>query len=517
MKQRKITMFLLVALLICIGSMLPASKAEAGKNITILDKTTVKNADSWYSPEDDVLTDGEKITFTKDSSKYTKLISRVSINANQNNEEFLVLDCSVKFSQLPEGESFVIGLGILDVEPSLGDKGNVEITFTNNGGMKLGVNAYKEAGVPIVVSDARSCGMALNKAATVHLAITKDSKLNLTVNGKSICSSKLPVSGSGKVGFLQTGKCAVEITELDLKGYNYVTPENTNVFEDFEKGFDISKIHVANTYEVGGTMLKPARVAVEEYDGNKGLNFVNAGGYYFTTKFQYSNFEMTFDIPYAQMSRDMWVDDGTSFFYDFGVLFGVTSDAPASWNNTDAAEGILFNRNGNVKSVKMNAFETVAKDHLYGKEFQPFTVKISVIDGKVTVGVKWVEEKNYEILGSYEMTGGSPTGYIRFGLPTTDFGNLMIDNIKITNMDKNAQLIETEYKNGLQTFKDMEYEPFERVYADKKVVAEAGKNQNLWYLAFPAVALVGGAMIGTSFLIAKKKVQKGKEASADET
>lgn len=515
MKQRNIAVFLIMALMIGVGSLFPATKAEAGKKVTILDSSTLEDTSYWYCPEKDVVTQDGKLIFTEDSADYTKFISRLSLNANQNSEEFVVVEGQVKFNKIPQGQSFVIALGVKEMEPSLGDAENVEVTFTNHGGIKFSVNAYDADGNQTVVCASKNSGISVGRNANIRIAITKDSTLKVAINGSSVCSGKLPVSGGGKVAFLQTGGCAAEISNLTIKGYEYDRPENTNVSEDFEKGIDISKIDLANTYEVGGNLMAPGRVVVEEYKGNNVLMMVNAGGYYFTTKYQYSNFEMTFDVPYAQMSRDMLYDDGTGYFYSFGVLFGVSSDANASWTGTDAVEGVLFERSGKVSSVKTKGFEKVAEAHPFGKEFQPFTVKLSVVDGNVTVGIKWVTEKDYEILGNYVLDGGSPTGYIRFAIP--DIGNMAIDNLKITNLDENPSLIETEYKNGIETFEDAKYEPFERVYKDEKVKVDAEiKPAISWYWLLPVSAVIGAAIIGISFAVAKGKEKRRKEAAVNE-
>lgn len=302
MKQRKIAVFLIMALMVGVGSLFPVTQADAGKKVTILDSSTLEDTSYWYCPEKDVVTRDGKLIFTEDSADYTKFISRLSLNANKNSEEFVVLEGQVKFNKMPQDQSFVIALGVQEMEPSIGDAQNVEVTFTNNGGIKFSVNAYDEEGNQKAICEQKNSGVVIGQNAKLRIAITKDSVLKVSVNGSSLCSEELPVSGGGKVAFMQTGGCAVEISELMIHGYEYERPENTNVSEDFEKGIDISKIHIASTYEVGDVMFKPSRVAVEKYNGNQVLMFVNAGGYYFTTKYAYSNFEMTVESDVVVLS-----------------------------------------------------------------------------------------------------------------------------------------------------------------------------------------------------------------------
>ena len=520
MKRQKLAVIMLLVFSISLSSLIPASKSEAGQRVTTLDASTIEDSSYWYCPEGDVVTKDGKITFTESSEDYTKFISRLAMTANKNSEEFVIVGGSIKFNKMPSGQDFVLALGVQDIEPSLGDAENIEVKFQNKGGVKVSADAYDADGNRQVLSGMKNTGVAVGGKATFRVSITKDSILKVSINGKSVISAKIPVSGSGKIAFMQTGGCAVEISEISIKGYEYDRPENTNVSEDFEKGLDISKIHILNTYEHGGNLFKPGRVAVEEYDGNKMLMFANAAGYYFTTKYQYSNFEMSFDVPKMQLPEEMIYDDGSGYFYSFGILFGISNDANVTWDETEAADGIHFGRGGRVTSVKTQLLDKTSEAHPIASENKPFSVKLSVIDGKVTVGLKWMEEKQYETVGTYTLESGSPLGYIRFSIPVIT--NMAIDNLKITNLDENPNVIETEYQNGIETFEDAKYEEFERVYKDttKKDTDKTNSNDILpgisWYWLLPVAAVIGAAIIGGSFGVVKIKEKRRKEAVNNE-
>lgn len=518
MRQCKVSSIVVLVLVLFMGLFLPNTEVEAGKTTTILNAQNLTDATCWYCPNEDVLTDNNVLTFTDKSTENTKYISKATIESNEDNEEFLTMECVVQFNKLPKGEKFVLGLGLTRLESYIGDANNIEVTFTNDNGIKVGVYVNETAGTPVTIADPQPCGISLGQGVRVRITLTNKQVLNVTVAGKKICSNKIPVTGSGRVGFLQTGNCAAEIKELDIKGYRYERPENTNISEDFEKGVDISKIEVVSTFKNGVELMRPARVAVEECgEGNKALVFVDAGGYYFTTMYKYSNFEMTFDVPYLRLAKEVYEDERYNFFNSFGIAFGLTTNAATDWYTTDCADQIVFDRWGGVASTKVEGFQTTLESHKYWEDFKPISVKLSVIDGDVTVGVKWVTEEQYTTIGSYKLEVGSPSGYIRFSVP--DMGNASIDNLKITNLDDKANVIETEYQSGKVEATDAEYEPFERVYANQdedKEVVSFDKKAMMWYLLIPEALVIGAAIILVPIIVDAYKKKKSKGGKVNE-
>lgn len=527
MKRWRISILLMLVMVLCISSLTPLGSVEAGVNNTIVGEDTYKNNAYWYCPEDDVLTDNKKLIFTKDSTEDTKFVSRHTINANKDSGEFLVVECNIKFTAIPRGKKFVIGLGVQEMEPYLGDEKSIELAFSNNGGVKLSVSAFPEAGKETVLCREKSSGISINNNAYLRVSIDGNSVLNVSMNGAKVYSGKLPVDGSGRVAFLQTGGCQAEIDDLSIVGKEYARPENTNVFEDFEQGVDVSKIKFPNTAILGWEWRFPKTAAVKEYNGNKVFMLVNAGGYYFTSKYQYSNFEITFDVPFVQRMADLTIDDGTGYFREFALLFGIPGNGEADYYSSEATDKILFERK-QVSSAHRKEFAT-PYDYIQAEEFKPFSVKLSVVDGVVTVGMKLTTEKNFETLGQYTIRAGSTTGYIRFAIP--ERATMAIDNIKITNLDDNPNLITTTYQNGIVTFEDAQYVPFERVYQTdaEQVSGETSDAEQVsgetsektptfsWYLLIPGAGLLGLAIFVISIGIATRKGKMKKEVIADET
>ena len=509
-RLKKLT--LISSFLICIVLLLPILTVEAGKTTVVMNEQSLADKAYWFSPNEDVLLDNQKITFTEDSEEDTKLISRPSLNVQSGYKEAIVVEGDVKFDKLPAGETFVIGLGLEKIDTAIGDDGNVEITFTNNNGIKLGAYSQVEGKKNTIFADV-ACGMSVGQKAKVRIVISDNKALSVSVQGKTIGSGTLSVSGAGRIGFLQTGSCALEISGLKITSYNYERPENTNVSEDFEKGIDISKLDIINTSEVNGTEWYPNHLAVEEYEGNNVLMFSNVGGYYFTTKYQYSNFEMTFDVPYIDYDKETKGAKSS-----FGIYYGCPDNVNGIWAELDSIDLLLFKQDGTISSAKQNAFEITEETYRIWENCKPFSVKVSMVDGNVQVGLKWMNESTFKTVASYTLETGSPTGYIRFGVPS-QYLKFAIDNIKITNLDDEPNVIDTEYENGIVKFEDFEYEPFERVYKDNisevDVTGEESKKFS-WYLIIPTTALVGALFVGVCAGIAGRKKASGKEEVSDE-
>ena len=136
---------------------------------------------------------------------------------------------------------------------------------------------------------------------------------------------------------------------------------------------------------------------------------------------------------------------------------------------------------------------------------------MSVVDGVVTTGMKWMQEEKYQTVLIYEMRNGTPSGYIHIWATTA--GQSAIDNLKIKNLDESPNLITTEYQSGKwEVPEDYAYEPVKRVYAESQQESEKAFS---WYLLIPTTTLVGVLAIAATALATSKKKNK-KEANTNE-
>lgn len=519
MKQHKRFAQLLLAAVLLSVFILPPLQTEAGRSEITLDAEMLTDS-NWSDPEGDIeVTDEKTLIFSKDSSEYTRYITRSTVKADKRFDTMVELSASMKFTQMPSGKSFILGFGLGSIEAVQGEAKNVEVTFTNNGGIKVGITAYDENGTAHTVVKQKASGISLNKAVTVKVEVRTDKRIIVSVNNTVVCSGTLPVSGEGRFGFLQTGNCGAEIANLVIKQYAYDTPENTNVSEDFEQGaIDLSKL-AARTIDMFSVF--PRGQWVDKYNDNYVMMFKNTQRAYIGTVYKYSNFELTFDVPYMNIETE-WEDGvrtkiGQQNFY---ISFG---GEQAEWKTEGwktAVETVVYNAKqvysfNNKKEINAE----LTKDP-WAENGRPFSIKVAVVDSVVTVGIKWLEEKSFDTVLTYQLKSGTPTGHIHIWVPGE--GNCAVDNIKITNLDEDAKIIETEFKSGKMVIpEDYAYEPMERIYADS--VQETDTEQdteqtviqtiqdmlsqkpNLWYLLIPAATVLGAIAITTTALIVRKK------------
>lgn len=524
MKKRKNRLCLLLAVLLAAGSItvLPVS---AGSSTIKMDGESCKeelDSSVWHDADGDLLTENSAVIFPDDSTESTKLISTSDVVRASQIDTMLNAKFTLNFTSLPEGESFVFGMGLSSLEACIGEEGNLEIAFTNNGGLKVQAVAYETSDTPTALMEAALCG-GIGDAVSAEVVLTTSGLMTLKVNGNTICQADVPVTGEGSVGFLQTGSCGAKLTDMDIRLYQYDRPENCDVFEDFEAGdFNLnlfsSRMKMSSKYS-------PSSLAVEEYNGNHVLMFKNVAKGYLITKYQYSNFELTFDMPYLQ-TADEKNEAGeiiTPRFSSFGVSFGSDvggNDTYAEVDNidfVDATELLLFMGDG-VIGWNTNHPVNYAKNHDYDSEDcdQTPTFRISVIDGVVTVQVKWTEEPDsaYETMMSYTLDA-TPTGYIALWAPSEMVTSFAIDNLRIRNMDKDPNLIEVDKKSSKWVIpEDYQYQPMEKEY--REITEKESKDR--WYL--PIVIVAGGCILAigvtVGVTVAKKKKNGRKEGAEHE-
>jgi len=494
-KFKVLSLLLLVALL---GSLFPATHAEAGaRNVTITGKTFKSDGD-WNNMRKQVTVDEEKLIFPVDSTAKTGMICKTVIRGDKYFDALASAECSLKFTKLPAGQSFAISFGLAGIEAGLGNKGNVEVTFSNNNGLKVGVVAYETKGTPITVCKPTAAGMSIGTVAKVKAEILNSGKIVVTINGRTVCSGKLPVTGEGRFGFLQTGSCAAEVTDFKLNAYQYFRPENSNISEDFSEG----SLNIAVL--MGKTITGNKTFTFEKYNGNPVLMMKSIGQTFLGTHAGYSNFEMTFDVPY--MSTKAGIDqngEAVDGMGKLGISFGSQKTNAGSKGYEKAIDMVTFEKDL-VYSMKNE--KTINAINPYWSENKPFSLQVIVKDCVVTVGAKWMNEKTYQTLLTYELTNQDVTGYVHLWI--VDKANCAIDNLKITNLDHNPTLVEKEFVSGkLEKPADFVYEPFERVYApeEQEVVEEKTLS---WYLLIPTTALVGIvgiAAVDTVIRISRKK------------
>lgn len=510
MKKRFRSMAALLSVVCLALSVFPIT-ARAGSSKTTIDDSSFAekiNNTIWNNPSGDVLSQDNKLIFPSGSTADTRLISKTAVSKNDITDEMLHAAFQVDGLQIPEGKSFLFALGLRSIESLPGEKGNVELQFTNNGGIQAGLIAYEASDSPVVLAAPNAVD---GSSISVELTLTVSQKLTVNVNNTVLYDGPLSVSGEGRVGFLQSGGCQAEISGVKIEMFSYNTPENVNVSENFDNGtMDTSRLSCAMIKDFG---YYPCRISVDEYDGNNVMLFKNSGLGYIGTKYQYSNFELTFDVPYLQRaevySEDFQLLTPKSSW--FGITFG-DEYMDATWYDYDYKSPymIYFDEWSQIIDFKNN-FQVLASlgetDHAFfaEREERGFSVRFAVVDAHVEIGVKWLEEEAFTTVCEYDIANGqTPTGYIHIW--GSEPNNFAIDNIVINNLDKNAQIVETEYKEGTVIApEDHVYEKAELTFKAEDPASDNTEKGFNWYLLIPCAGGVSLICILISFVIAKKK------------
>lgn len=505
-RGKRIAYVLLAAALMTVSALTPM-ETKAGNSELLLDGESLTSFD-WNNPEGDVAIEDQKLVFPKESTDYTRFIAKNPAKREEKVANLVTLDASITFNQLPQGKSFILAFGMSSIESVPGEEGNIEVAFTNEGSIKAGIVVYDADGTTQVIAAPKSCGVSLNRAAKINVTITNAGIIELIVNNQKISSGQLPVSGEGRFGFLQTGECGAVVSDIELIHYEYATPENTNIAEDFEEGgFDTSKL---TAKMITSAIKYPMGQFVEDYNGNQVLMHLNTKVAYIGTVYKYSNFEMTFDVPYLNITRE-YTEEGTLKKAEFEKMMITIGGEKADWDSArfDLCGEAIALENGKVysNSDKENHMAELTKNPF--EEGKPFSMRVKVVDGILTVGMKWLEEENFDTVMQYKLKGGTPTGYLHIWAPTT--ASFALDNITVTNLDEGANIIETEYRNGKIIIpEDNVPEELERVYAEVK--EQEGPS---WYLLIPITAVVTAGAILTTVLLTRGK-KKEKEATINE-
>ena len=492
--------------------------AKAGSSKNVIDNTSFeKELDTsiWNNPNGDIMIENGSLVFGEDSTEVTSLITRTNVKNGGFGENLLNTEVQMQFTSLPQGEIFALCFGLGSVEALMGEPGNVEVQFQNNGGLQVGVKAYDSDGNAAEVAKPTSCGSI--GEVKVEAAISAESILTLYVGGKKICQAELPVSGEGRIGFLQTGSCAVKISNVQIATYEYDRPENCDIYEDFE-GEAINANLLTAKMVYPSNAYSPCRMVIEEIDGNRALCFQNTGPSYIGTMHKYSNFEITFDVVQLQ-KNDEKNEDGKVTKprnTNLGISFGDELKDYSGYGYLTSADMLLLEGDSLVRSFKTELTAS-AKDKGYpyysSTAGRPFTVRMSVIDSVITLEMKWVDEDKFTEIMQYQLSESTPTGYIHIWTTSTT-ANFAIDNLSIVNKDKDPNLMEVEYKSALVVKpEDYQYNPMEKVYQEK--TEETVFNV---YLIIPAVAtLCIVALLVTAFVELKRRTKnKRREGAGNE-
>lgn len=492
----------------CVAGVLPV---QAGISNWVIDKSSFEtelDTALWNATDDRVYAADGTIVFSQESKKSTALIAKTVAKNSGYHEKLVNLGATMDLRDIPEEGIFVAALGLGGVEAAMGEPGNVEVRFANDGGLKVSVVVFDLDGNKTELAAPTSVGTATN--VRLESEISADAVLTLSVNGRNICKSKLPVSGEGRVGFLQTGACKVILTDVNIETYGYERPENCNVYEDFEKESMNINVLTAKMVYTSGRYI-PYGMEIKEISGNRVMKFQNMSAAYMGSIYQYSNFELTFDVIGLQRKNEL--DEEGNIIVpkneNIVVSFGDEAADYDDWGYETSPDAVVFDAGSNVYSMNLGRMSHAGeKGYGYANAEcdRDFTIRVSVIDGIVTASMKWMEENEFTEILRYKISDATPLGYVHIWA-VGSYTNFSIDNVSLVNKDIDPNLIEVGYKSAVyEVPEDFVYEKIGYVYRDTE--EETDEKAYSAYLLIPIVAVVCGMAFGVVCIATKRKAGK---------
>lgn len=500
----------LVAVLV-VTMLLPVLPTRAGRSVKVIDTSSYEtqlDEATWYDADGDIVVEKGVLIFSNESSSGTKLISKTIVEPQAQIDRMLSADFTVNFTSLPAGEKFIFGYGFQNLMVESGQRGNVEIVFSkDNGTQKIGVFAYTEDGLETQLTQPTSCG---NGNLKVSVEVSTKQTMKVTVGGRKLFDGSIPVSGEGSLGFIQTGSCGARISHFVTNCYKYDTPECPDFMEDFETGFYNKNVLKASMRS--GSSYTPSQMVIKDYNGSKVLMFENTKQAYLTTQYAYSNFELTFDVPYFRQEA-LYDDNGDVMAPKtdiMGVSFGEESQTS---DYITAADMFCLENVG--KGYRIPSYKGLKSEVSDPTGVEPFSVRLTVIDGFVKFETKLKKDAQYTEMVSYQLNE-TPTGYIKIWAPSGQVCNFAIDNFKLVNKDVDGKSIDVEYASSeIQVPADYPYEPLGLNYNPDAVNNEEvdGFDLKTIILAVAGICLVS---LGVSAVIRIVKVRKRREGTVNE-
>ena len=495
-------------LLIAVFVITPVVLAQAGtveKNVSMIVDGQLNSTD-WFDAEDSTYVENGVLLLPSDPTISTRVISKMIAQKDAVNEVMFEVSAKLQITQLAENDKFIFAMGLDSIEAFSEEAGNIQIEITNNGALQLGVVSYNEEGVPSIVVAPKSIGVKLDKDFALSVVATSDNQIKVSIDGRIVCTAVIEGDLEGRIGFLQTGACGAQIAACEAAFTKYERPENPNVAEDFE-----TEIFNKNWFTTNfiSSVRYPAYVAVEELDGNNVLMFHNAKLTYFGTKYPYSNFELTFDVPYYL--RNMIKDEN-------GYLLAAPT---AEFLVSVGDDAVDFNSFGYATSVEAIRF---TKDTVHGMNHTPekfranygskgyfdmtsnegFSVLVRMVNGYLEVGIKALDGDKYDILAKtyYE---DFRTGYVKIW--SVNDANFAIDNFKITNLDDKGNVIDAGFQGATIIQDDFDYVPAEPVFRPTEGAKAEAKTDwtPVLYTAIGCAGLLLVSVIVKAFLTKKAK------------
>ena len=471
-----------------------AVTAKAGSSEVYIASST--SIDDTSINSGDFLTTG-KVAAENGKAKFNTLSEKEKLTTKTkafNLKEYGVttmLDFSstLNFSSFAEDGNFSMAFGLNNLKNETGAEDSFAVKVNYDSASKkfsIGVSEYTKDGEISAYAPTVIGAIKINRDVTFKVFVDTDCNLTVSVlptgassETKLVSRYGLNVNPEGYISYISSGRNEITLSDPQILVYEYDAPETIDYTETFDKnGYNSNVFYSAST----ASPITPSSLSVE----NGALRFKNTAAAYISTRYKYSNFELSFDI--TDMARTATFDDNgnvVSLINSwFGIAFGVNSidERPdtttrySTWlqlgrvvpgveNFVKPANVhyLLWDNNGNWNNVTDPQFMTDFNPWSTKYDGEVINVKFAVTDGLVELFMKTDGDPDWG--GPYftHDFGKVKTGYVRIftagntgietkGIEHNDVGNFTIDNLSIKDTDhENAKtLLPTpEYKSNL--------------------------------------------------------------------
>ncbi len=418
------------------------------------------------------------ITFTKNSSGRAQAISQYKLY----DMDGKIRECGFTAGlTITVGEvsssatnSFGLAFGLQTSSTKIATKNTTFVYLKEvDGSLLLGVNSYGNTGTATAVVEPTEIEQLFStdreRVFRLGVIVDEDGGIKVLIDDFVLIEkADAQVNFAGFIGLGQTDVNEWTVENFTVTGVSNNVPRTTDVTEEFDN--DEFNTNLLYTY----AYINYADDCHLKTVDNR-LEFKNISTAFMSTRYQYSNYELTFDL--CDLQREPEYDAEFNVLKPVSNKIGITLYSaeynnhtsngvflelcPDGWTNTSSAE--------NTKAV-------VVKDgvELYSQTLAPsfnlwdkayagkvFNVKITLTDGVITLFLKLSDQVGYEQAFTYDL-GGASQGYVKIYASGTsksmqiksDFSEALastftIDNFTICNNDyDNGSDVAVDFKSS---------------------------------------------------------------------
>lgn len=495
-KKTAVAVIALIVVLLLTFSAFSPFKVDAGASVSgRVDSNSfsenVINSGAWRVNGNVKAVDG-KIVFDNGCSADALLVSKSIIrnNSSYGLDEFARISTTLKINSIASGARFSYVFGFNSIRSEMGANNTLELVFKDsNGSLSVGLVKYVN-GSAVTIEEAKVVdGIAYGTEFSLSGTIYYSKKFNLSIGSTAIYNgADIGFVPEGYFAMGQNGgKNEVYVSKVDIDSFTYETPTNGgDITETFDNGCYNANAWYSET-DMGA--FTPCSLSVQ----NGVLRFENAGSAHITSRYKYSNFELSFDFLDYQ-NEAVYDSKGNllkGFSSGIGVYFGVP-EIKTIMSEAIRFYSYAFNIGGYDSDEDTTVYKTKSVSILekpwtwktvktlpsigvdpWDKELsdgRTINVKVQVVDMKLTAYMKYADQEWGDPVCEYVFSE-TPTGYVRIGVYNSpglsEYGaeysavaNYSIDNISLKNLDKENMKKTTtiEFKTNVkESVKDFEY------------------------------------------------------------